>query len=84
MGHAEELEQFVRAIQGEPNHLLSWDDAALATLCMFAAQESIRLGLEIDLTDFRRSLLAKPEDLSAAAAEDGHSDPAQTESVQIT
>ena len=84
MGHAEELEQFVRAIQGEPNHLLSWDDAALATLCMFAAQESIRLGLEIDLTDFRRALLAEPEELSAAAAEDGHSDPAWTESVQTT
>jgi predicted dehydrogenase/threonine dehydrogenase-like Zn-dependent dehydrogenase len=57
MGHAEELEQFVRAIKGEPNHLLSWDGASLATTCMFAAQESIRLGAEIDLKEFRRSLL---------------------------
>jgi predicted dehydrogenase len=61
MGHAEELEQFVRAVQGQPNHLLSWEDASLATTCMFAAQESIRLGAEIDLDQFRRSLLAPPE-----------------------
>jgi hypothetical protein len=57
MGHAEELEQFVRAVQGKENHLLSWEDASLATTCMFAAQESIRLGAEIDLDQFRRSLL---------------------------
>ena len=66
MGHAEELQQFVRAIRGEPNHLLSWEDAALATTCMFAAQESIRLGAEIDLSEFRRSLLVE-SDASAAA-----------------
>jgi hypothetical protein len=28
---------------------------------MFAAQESIRLGAEIDLDQFHRSLLAEPE-----------------------
>ena len=28
--------------------------------CMFAAQESIRLGAEIDLDQFRQSLLARP------------------------
>jgi predicted dehydrogenase/threonine dehydrogenase-like Zn-dependent dehydrogenase len=57
MGHAEELEQFVRAVKGEPNHLLSWQGSSLATLCMFAAQESIRIGAEIDLDQFHRSLL---------------------------
>ncbi len=61
MGHAEELEQFVLAIKGQPNHLLSWEGASLATACMFAAQESIRLGAEIDLEEFRRSLLTAPE-----------------------
>src|SRR5262249_47375605 len=40
MGHAEELEQFVLAIKGQPNHLLSWEGSSLATTCMFAAQES--------------------------------------------
>jgi hypothetical protein len=60
MGHAEELEEFVRAIKGEPNHLLSWEDAALATTCMFAAQESIRVGAEIDVAAFRRSLTEEP------------------------
>jgi predicted dehydrogenase len=60
MGHAEELEQFVRAVRGEPNHLLSWEDSALASLCMFAAQESIRLGAEMDLAEFRRWLVATP------------------------
>jgi predicted dehydrogenase len=62
MGHAEELEQFVRAVRGEPNTLLSWEGASLATLCMFAAQESIRLGVEIDLNEFRRSLVAPLDD----------------------
>jgi predicted dehydrogenase len=74
MGHAEELEQFVRAVQGQPNHLLSWEDASLATTCMFAAQESIRLGAEIDLDQFRRSLLAPPDETSdngEAPAENG-------------
>jgi len=61
MGHAEELQQFVRALKGEPNHLLSWEGSSLATLCVFAAQESIRVGAEIDLCQFRHSLLAEPE-----------------------
>jgi predicted dehydrogenase len=61
MGHAEELEQFVKAVKGEPNHLLSWADAAAATTAMFAAQESIRLGAEIDLAQFRESLLSPAE-----------------------
>jgi len=68
MGHAEELEQFVRAIKGQPNVLLSWEDSALATSCMFAAQESIRLGAEIDLNEFRRSLLADPDNSNADAS----------------
>ena len=67
MGHAEELEQFVRAIKGEPNHLLSWEGSSLATLCMFAAQESIRLGAEIDLDQFHRSLLAPADDAALQA-----------------
>ena len=62
MGHAEELEQFVRAVKGEPNHLLTWEGSALATLCMFAAAESIRIGAEIDLDQFRSSLLEDPAD----------------------
>jgi predicted dehydrogenase len=68
MGHAEELEQFVRAVKGEPNHLLSWEGSSLATLCMFAAQESIRIGAEIDLDQFQRSLLASADDADAQAA----------------
>jgi predicted dehydrogenase/threonine dehydrogenase-like Zn-dependent dehydrogenase len=65
MGHAEELEQFVLAVRGEPNHLLSWEGSSLATLCVFAAQESIRLGAEIDLDQFHRSLLDDAEETSA-------------------
>jgi predicted dehydrogenase len=67
MGHAEELEQFVRAVQGKPNHLLSFEGSSLATLCVFAAQESIRLGAEIDLAQFRESLLSPAEDEAAGA-----------------
>jgi len=62
MGHAEELEQFVRAVQGKPNQLLSWEGSSVATLCIFAAQESIRLGAEIDLEQFRQSLLSPADD----------------------
>jgi polar amino acid transport system substrate-binding protein len=85
MGHAEELEQFVLALRGEPNHLLSWEDSCLATTCMFAAQESIRLGAQIDIAEFRRSLLAD----SAAAGSDfqehgGSDDPSANEAVSLT
>jgi predicted dehydrogenase/threonine dehydrogenase-like Zn-dependent dehydrogenase len=75
MGHAEELEQFVRAVKGQPNHLLSWEGSSLATLCMFAAQESIRLGAEIDLDQFYRSLLV-PADANGVAAGDSSSEEA--------
>ncbi len=70
MGHAEELQQFVSALKGEPNHLLSWEGSALATLCVFAAQESIRLGAEIDLDQFHRSLLAEPQPVEGDVAPD--------------
>jgi len=56
MGHAEELQEFVRALRGEPNSLLTWEEASLATLCMFAAQESIRTGTIVDLDAFRAEL----------------------------
>jgi predicted dehydrogenase/threonine dehydrogenase-like Zn-dependent dehydrogenase len=62
MGHAEELDEFIRAIQGKPNRLLGWEAASLATTCMFAAQESIRLGVEVDLATYRKALLAEPDD----------------------
>ncbi len=82
MGHAEELEQFVRAMKGEPNHLLSWEGSSLATLCMFAAQESIRLGAEIDLDQFRRSLLEEPAADTANGTPDQSPDQSDT-SVSI-
>jgi len=69
MGHAEELEQFVRAAAGQPNHLLSWEDASLATTCMFAAQESIRLGAQIDVEQFRQSLLTPADPAENGASE---------------
>jgi predicted dehydrogenase len=66
MGHKEALQQFVHAIKGLPNELLTWEDAALATTCMFAAQESIRLGAEVDLASYRQALL---DEAGATAAE---------------
>jgi hypothetical protein len=48
----------VAAIRGESNSLLSWDDASVATLCVFAAQESIRIGEAIHLAEFRKALTA--------------------------
>jgi polar amino acid transport system substrate-binding protein len=58
MGHKEELTEFVAALRGEANSLLSWEQASLATLCVFAAQESIRTGEAVDLVEFRESLTA--------------------------
>jgi hypothetical protein len=60
MGHKEQLGEFIAAIRGEPNSLLGWDGACLATLTVFAAQESIRTGEAINLEAFRVSLLAAP------------------------
>jgi predicted dehydrogenase/threonine dehydrogenase-like Zn-dependent dehydrogenase len=59
MGHAEELVEFVNAIRGERNSLLTWEGASLATLCMFAAQESIRIGGVIGVEEFRERLLSE-------------------------
>jgi polar amino acid transport system substrate-binding protein len=57
MGHKEELEQFVAALRGEPSSVLTWEEASNATLCVFAAQESIRSGAAVDLETYRRSLI---------------------------
>jgi predicted dehydrogenase/NADPH:quinone reductase-like Zn-dependent oxidoreductase len=57
MGHKEELAQFVAAIRGDANTLLTWDQASLATLCVFAAQESIRTGDAVVLDEFRERLM---------------------------
>jgi predicted dehydrogenase len=51
MGHQEELRELVAALAGEPNRLLGWDAASLATRCMFAAQESIRTGEPVLLSE---------------------------------
>jgi hypothetical protein len=61
MGHGQELKEFVAALKGEPNSLLTWDDASLATMCTFAAQESLRTGEPIYLSQFREDLAAAPE-----------------------
>jgi predicted dehydrogenase/NADPH:quinone reductase-like Zn-dependent oxidoreductase len=83
MGHAEELKEFVRAVRGESNHLLSWEDSVLASLCMFAAQESIRIGAEIDLAGFRRSLVEIGDDRAPGTSEDSD-DLVQDPSEQTT
>ena len=56
MGHKEQLRAFVAAVRGEPNSLLTWEDASLATLSVFAAQESIRTGQPVELAHYRREL----------------------------
>jgi predicted dehydrogenase/threonine dehydrogenase-like Zn-dependent dehydrogenase len=58
MGHKEQLREFIAAVRGEKSTLLTWDEASLATLSMFAAAESIRTGERINLQEFRQSLLA--------------------------
>ena len=61
MGHKEQLRAFVAAVRGEPSSLLTWEDASLATLSVFAAQESIRTGQPIDLEAYRRELLQRTD-----------------------
>ncbi len=62
MGHKRQLKEFVAAIQGKPNHLLTWEDASIATQAMFAAQESIRSGDVVNLREFRQALITTPMD----------------------
>lgn len=62
MGHRQALAQFVAAVRGEANSMLTWAEASLATLCMFAAQESIRSGQPVDLRAFR-GFVATPVDV---------------------
>ncbi len=57
MGHKQQLKEFVSAIQGKQNKLLSWDEASMATLCMLAAQESIRSGKVININEYRQALI---------------------------
>jgi polar amino acid transport system substrate-binding protein len=52
MGHKQALKEFVAALRGEPNRLLTWEEASAATRCMFAAQESISSGEVVDLRAF--------------------------------
>jgi predicted dehydrogenase len=59
MGHMQELREFIAAYQGKPNNLLTWDEACNATLCMFAAQESIRSGEPVDVREFERRWLSE-------------------------
>ncbi len=58
MGHKRQLKEFVAAIRGEPSRLSTWEDASMATLCLFAAQESIRSGEAINLREFKQALTA--------------------------
>jgi predicted dehydrogenase/threonine dehydrogenase-like Zn-dependent dehydrogenase len=58
MGHREQLKAFVAAVRGEPSSLMSWEDAALASLTVFAAQESIRRGEVVDVAALRAELLS--------------------------
>jgi predicted dehydrogenase/NADPH:quinone reductase-like Zn-dependent oxidoreductase len=61
MGHREQLRAFVAAVRGQPSLLLTWDDASLAALTVFAAQESIRNGQAVDLRAYRLDLLGRDD-----------------------
>jgi predicted dehydrogenase/threonine dehydrogenase-like Zn-dependent dehydrogenase len=63
MGHREQLRELVAALRGEPNRLLGWEEASLATRSMFAAQESLRTGEPVLLSD----LAPPPPDAETAA-----------------
>ncbi|MEO1087949.1 MAG: hypothetical protein AAFY88_27255, partial [Acidobacteriota bacterium] len=56
MGHGEQLRQFIKAVRGDANTLLSWPETLRATTCLFAAQESLETGRAVDLDDFRLRL----------------------------
>ena len=66
LGHKEQLREFVAALRGDENRLISWDEAATASTTVFAAQESIRLGEPVDLAGFRARLLTDPPGPQAA------------------
>ena len=58
MGHKSQLDAFVASLRGEPSDLITWDEAFTATATMLAAEESIRSGSRIDMTDFRDEILS--------------------------
>ncbi|HUF09144.1 MAG TPA: bi-domain-containing oxidoreductase [Rhodothermales bacterium] len=66
MGHPQALAEFVKALKGEKNEMLGWDDSFSATLCMFAAQESLRSGAPVDLRQFED--LVREAEVSAPPA----------------
>lgn len=53
MGHREALTAFIAMLRGKASPILGWDGVLQATVCMFAARESIRTGSVIDLREFR-------------------------------
>jgi predicted dehydrogenase/threonine dehydrogenase-like Zn-dependent dehydrogenase len=59
MGHKEQLRAFVAAVRGQPSPLITWEDASLATISVFAAQESIRSGQAVDVEAYRQDLLQR-------------------------
>ncbi|MCG8460604.1 MAG: Gfo/Idh/MocA family oxidoreductase, partial [Holophagales bacterium] len=58
-GHREQLRQFLRAVRGEPNRLMSLHDVVRATTCLFAAQESLRTSSAVELEAFRHELRSR-------------------------
>lgn len=60
MGHEEELAELVAAVDGRPNRLLGWEEASLATACMFAAQESLRTGGPVDVASWQDGGVWRP------------------------
>ena len=58
MGHKQALAAFIGMLQGKESTAVGWREASLATLTMFAAQESLRCGERVDIRDFRDAVLS--------------------------
>lgn len=61
MGHEQALNEFVKKLRGEDNVSIGWEQSFHASICMFAAGESIRSGEPVVIQDFERALLSDNE-----------------------
>ncbi len=61
MGHEQALNEFVKKLRGGDSVSIGWEQSFHASLCMFAARDSIRSGEPVVIQDFARALLTDDE-----------------------
>ena len=61
MGHKQALGEFIKKLRGDDSVSIDWEQSLHASLCMFAARDSIRSGEPVVIRDFASALLSDDE-----------------------